>query len=205
VKAILFFGLVLGLCLIGAALTHKPRESRSATVLIKRPNGHGSGVHIGNGYILTASHVVKGEGAIEIATEDGSSAPARLVWISTDYDVALLHVDNLSMGRATLDCRSLRIGENIEAVGNPLDLQFIHTYGKVAGEPRTVDELRSVFIASLSVVPGMSGGPVFDRQGHLIGIITATMAVPLSLITSSLVPVSYIIPGSAICNMLVRS
>jgi serine protease Do len=186
----------------GAAVGWMTDDHRSAVVYIQVGEGHGSGVHIGQGYVLTAAHVVVNQPSVVVRAESGGVAPARVLWANEAKDVALLKVD-LDMGAASLECRVPQVGEDIEAVGNPLSLEFVHTYGKVAGGVRKAGDIEETFVASLAVAPGMSGGPVFDARGRLIGLVSALM-MWRDVMTAAPLAVSFIVPGKTICGLLGR-
>lgn len=65
----------------------------STVVKVVTAQGLGAGVHIGNGYVITAAHVVAGvkTGAdVTLKTRPGEEIDAEVLWSNEDYDVALL-------------------------------------------------------------------------------------------------------------------
>ena len=202
--ALVFIGLAVCVGVAAGSIVDKrvAQYQRSAVVRIQVGDGLGSGVHIGHGYILTAAHVVRNQSSIVVRAEAGGTATARLLWLNEGKDVALLKVD-LDLGTAHLDCRVPKVGESIEAVGNPLSFEFVHTFGKVAGGLRNAGDIEEVFLASLAVAPGMSGGPVFDSDGRLVGIVSALMMWS-NMMSSAPLAVSFIVPGKTICGLLGR-
>lgn len=63
----------------------------SFSVKIDMDEGHGSGSHIGSGFVLTAAHVVDGR-APKVVTSAGNRQDAEILWINRQYDVALLRI-----------------------------------------------------------------------------------------------------------------
>ena len=168
-----------------ATVVELRHDTETAVVKVSRGGGHGSGVHIGDGYILTARHVV-----------------------DAAYDIALRKVKEPVAGSAHLDCRTAAVGTEIIAMGSPMTIDFVSAFGRIAGEPREVMGLKSVFVTDITTVMGMSGGPVFDRQDNLIGITVAVMTAPLPTgpdrYSPSLVGFGFVVPSSAVCNLMAR-
>ncbi len=200
VSALVVAAFLAGCVVLFTSATTAPMERTS--VLVQVDKGHGSGVHIGKGLFLTAAHVTAGaaNGHLRI---NGSSG--EVLWANEAYDVALVFAPNAAdMPTAVFNCGApeLSVGESIEAVGNPLALRDIHTWGRISratGEPYP-----GRFIADLTIGPGNSGGPVYDSSGRLAGIAVAMAAAQVGFGTSIL-PISYIVPMSAICRLLGRS
>ncbi|WP_247750166.1 serine protease [Rhizobium sp. 16-449-1b] len=142
----------------------------ASVVYVDTGSGHGSGVHIGDGYILTAGHVADSAKSLQIKTAGGKLRPADVLWINKEYDVALLRTDPKGIGAATLSCRYARVGEDIRAIGNPLSLEFVSSYGRISGDVRKLGPWKSVLVTDLTTVMGQSGGPVFDDGGHWWGL-----------------------------------
>lgn len=179
---------------------------RRSTVKIVLPNGHGSGVHIGNGFVLTAAHVTHGAKEVTIYASDGTEIPAVVLWESKEYDIALLRADETRhLGRARLSCRVAQQGEAITAHGNPLFMERVITYGTVSGAPVSVGGFwASVLPLSLPVAGGMSGGGLFDANGDLVGLVVGFPLQPLGFGTWTMVGISFAVDARTICNLLAR-
>lgn len=164
-----------------------------ATVFVKVAGGHGSGVHLGNGLILTAAHVVEGETEVLIRYANSAMAPARVVGVNTEYDFAFVQTDYVGPA-ARWSCDPVKIGDSLVAVGSPYDIEFVTTQGTVAGRMQKLDHWPSVFTASINTGPGMSGGPVFNRStGLLVGITVGGYRNTLGY--------SFTVPTSTICRL----
>lgn len=180
-----------------------PKPLAMSTVLVSDDGGHGSGVHIGNGYIVTAAHVVENKSEMTITGSDGKDVKGTVLWSNKDYDVALIRVaDHENLAKSHLACHpSFAIGERIEAVGNPVNLKWVHTWGWVSSDISERGPWKLSVLADLAVGPGMSGGPVFDRRGNVIGIAVG-ISITLLGLYPSIYGVSYIVPSQAICTLL---
>lgn len=189
------------------AAPHYGNTSPSVVIVAVTGSGHGSGVYIGQGLILTAAHVAKEapHGKMTVSTEKAEE-PATVLWFNADTDVALLQLDTpmSDLLPATLVCKTKdpAIGDYVQAIGSPLNLKFIHTYGRIASIVAQHNGERVTFIADLTIAPGSSGGPAFDRDGNLVGLTIGIAVAPLGLGAMSLVSLSYIIPKSVLCSEL---
>lgn len=184
-----------------AAPDYLKTETTVVKVILK--NGHGSGVSIGNGYVLTAAHVVQDSKTATLKTKDGRNMEAVVLWSNKEYDIALLRFQGGNMDAASLDCRVAQLGDTIISYGNPLNVEFASAYGRIAGEPRAFGPWQSVFVTDITTVMGQSGGPVFDADGRLIGITVGVMGAPMGF-SHSLVGYGFVVPSSSVCELLAR-
>jgi S1-C subfamily serine protease len=180
-----------------------------SSVYIKVEDGHGSGVYIGNGLFLTAAHVAKKaqDDKLTVILNDGDELPAVVLWKNEDYDVALIRTtDTVAAQIAHLSCdaRELPVGAYVETIGNPVNLKNVRTRGAVARNIAHFDKPMNAFIADLTIAPGNSGGPVFDDQGNLVGLVSAMTAVSTNAFGVSLIPLTYVVPASTICMLMGR-
>ena len=143
--------------------------------------GVGSGVIINNdGTILTANHVVDGARAITVIFADGTEATAKVVNAYPANDLAVLRANGAPelLVPAVLG-GGVRIGDEAFAVGNPLGLVGSFSAGVISGLDRTSrpqrsgPELTGLIQFDAAVNPGSSGGPLLNRDGQVIGIVTA--------------------------------
>lgn len=175
----------------------------AATVKVMMKNGHGSGVHIGNGFVLTAAHVTGNAATVDLKTKDGKARPADVLWVNKAYDIALLRTSPEMLPAARLSCKTAKDGDPIVAVGNPLKVEFVAAYGKIAGKPRAQDPWKSVYVTDITTVMGQSCGPVFAASGELIGITVGVMGVPMGF-SASLVGFGFVVPSADVCGLLGR-
>lgn len=182
----------------------KAKPAGSTLKVVMGGGGHGSGVHIGDRFVLTAYHVVTTSDTVTLQADDGSIRPAIVLWANKDFDVALLrYAKNDNIAASPLVCREAFVGEQLRAKGNPGTIEFIQTAGIVSGAARRHGPWASVFVFDGTVAPGMSGGPVFDNRGNVVGLTVGLMAVPMGF-ASSPMPISYIVPSTVVCDLLAR-
>lgn len=196
--------LALANCAASPAIV-PPTNQASHTVKLVLPSGHGSGVHIGNGYIVTAAHVVGGETGLTLKSSAGDVQKGTVLWANKTYDIALIKAERPArMASANLDCRNAEVGERVSAEGNPVALEFVTAYGAIAGSPREIGPWKSAFVVDGTIVMGMSGGGVFDAKGNVVGIAVGVMSVPVGF-GASLTGFGAVVPSSVVCALLART
>jgi S1-C subfamily serine protease len=141
--------------------------------------GLGSGVVInGDGAVLTALHVVDGAGQIQVGFADGTTSAARVAGSQPENDIAVLVPDRLpEVVVPAVLAGPPPVGDAVFAVGNPLGLQRSLTAGVVSATDRAIGTERGPTLHGLiqfdaAVNPGNSGGPLLNRAGQVVGIVT---------------------------------
>ena len=129
-----------------------------------------------DGLILTNAHVVE-RGALHVTTWDGRTAPARVLAVDKERDLAALRVDLTGLPTIALgDSRRLRPGDMVVAFGHPWGVAGAATAGIVISTGNQLADFaageREWIAAGLRLRPGHSGGPMVDVHGRLIGINT---------------------------------
>jgi S1-C subfamily serine protease len=145
----------------------------------REPSGLGTGIVIDEeGKILTALHVVKSAPIIKVIFADGTESPASIATSDADHDVAVLTAEHLPevVVPAVLG-GGARVGDTTFAVGHPLGLYGSLSSGVISGLNRTFSveggpTLTGLIQFDAAVNPGNSGGPLLNRKGQVIGIVT---------------------------------
>lgn len=157
-------------------------ETTSVSARGREGVGVGSGVVVNtDGAILTAYHVVANASEIRIFFADGTRTTAEIVAADTPNDIAVLlpaQPPEIIVPAVLGSVSQMRIGDEAYAVGNPLGLTGSLSAGVISGFDRSLpinDELRleGLIQFDAAVNPGNSGGPLLNRGGQVIGIVTA--------------------------------
>ena len=137
--------------------------------------GSGSGVIIdADGNILTNHHVIDGAERITVKLSDGRSLRARVIGADPDTDIALIRVEGQTgLPVAPIgDSSTLRMGEWVCAIGNPLGYEHTVTVGVVSHLGRKLFDasLDNYIQTDAAINFGNSGGPLINARGEVIGI-----------------------------------
>jgi serine protease Do len=137
--------------------------------------GTGSGFIIdADGSILTNNHVIERAERIVVKLSDGRSLRGRIVGADPETDIALLKVDGQTrLPIAPLgDSSTLRMGEWVCAIGNPLGYEHSVTVGVVSFLGRKLFDasLDDYIQTDAAINFGNSGGPLINSRGEVIGI-----------------------------------
>lgn len=149
----------------------------------KVDNGIGSGVVINDkGNILTSLHVVANASDIQLMFADGTESKAQVVAKQPENDIAVLQATQppVQLVPAVLgNPHAMRVGDEAYAVGHPLGLYGSMSAGVISGfdrsftPPNSKQKLHDLIQIDAAVNPGNSGGPLLNRYGQVVGIVTA--------------------------------
>ena len=137
--------------------------------------GTGTGFIIDpDGYILTNHHVIEGADRITVRLADGRSLRGERIGSDPDTDIALIKVSSpRPLPHAVLgDSDTLRVGEWVLAIGNPLAYEHTVTVGVVSfiGRKLFDSSLDRYIQTDAAINFGNSGGPLINSKGEVIGI-----------------------------------
>src|SRR6202048_911098 len=146
--------------------------------------GLGSGIVISpDGLVLTNSHVVGSSRQIRLRDNEGIATDARVLGVDPATDLALLRADGArDLPYASLgNSKSLRRGQLVVAIGNPLGFESTVTAGVVSALGRSIRSvsgrtIEDVIQTDAALNPGNSGGPLVSSSAEVIGINTAIIS-----------------------------
>jgi S1-C subfamily serine protease len=169
-----------------SATAYQAIQPSLVLITAERPNGSsedtttGAGVVISaQGQILTARHVVTGAQAIQVTFADGTKTTAQIATEQASNDIAVLApAQPPSVIVPAVLGGGVRVGDDVYAVGHPLGLVDSLTAGVVSGLNRSIPvpggaTLNGLIQFDAAVNPGNSGGPLLNRAGQVVGIVTA--------------------------------
>src|SRR6266566_8005385 len=168
-----------------------------------RDGGAGSGVVITpDGYIVTSAHVVAQSRTATAAFIDGSEYELDVVGADALSDLAIGRARAATLRPIEVgDADSLRVGQLVVAIGNPMGFNGSVTSGVVSGLGRSLATadgnghrrfIEDVIQTDAALNPGNSGGALADWQARLIGVNTAVagmglgLAVPMNATTEAI-------------------
>jgi S1-C subfamily serine protease len=145
-------------------------------------DGLGSGVIVTDtGQILTSLHVVDGADEILVTFADGTESGAEVVLAQPENDIAVLQsalLPEILVPAVLGNPGNMRVGDEAFAVGNPFGLYGSMSAGVISGFNRTFQpegsdqQLEGLIQIDAAVNPGNSGGPLLNRSGQVVGIVT---------------------------------
>ncbi len=128
------------------------------------------------GYIVTNAHVINNAKNLIVENSKGEQFFARPVYVSNSTDLAILKISDTSFKKFSLLPYSIRrssgeLGEQIFTLGYPRD-EVVYGEGYLSAKSGNSGDT-SAYQISISVNPGNSGGPVINKNGEVIGIISS--------------------------------
>lgn len=165
--------------------------------------GLGTGVIVSTkGFILSNQHLT-GEkySKCYVTLEDGRNFDGTVVWSDVDLDLSIVKISAKDLPAVTLaDSNSIRVGESVYAIGNPIGFEFRRTVtsGIISAKNRTIkleegenlSYMTDLIQTDATINPGNSGGPLIYPNGEVIGINTVKIttaegigfAVPINVV-----------------------
>jgi S1-C subfamily serine protease len=167
---------------------------RNSVVLVQGTTNSG-GVQ-GSGFVYESSgrmvvvtnyHVVQGASDLSVTFSDGNGYSATVLGEDAYADLAVLSVKDASSSEFKpmdiVSSSTLRVGEQVIAIGNPYGLVGSLTTGIVSALGRTITEetaggfsIANIIQTSTPINPGNSGGPLLNSVGNVVGITTAIVS-----------------------------
>jgi serine protease Do len=144
-------------------------------------NGLGSGVLISSdGKILTAAHLVQAADATTVEFSDGELIPARVLGAVRNADVALIQLEHnpARIVVATLgDSDKMAVGDEVFVIGAPYGLSHTLTAGHISSRHSPDNKISDTSLTEFlqtdaAINDGNSGGPMFNMDGEVIGIVS---------------------------------
>ena len=175
----------------------------SITCQGSRSASSGTGVVLSaDGYIVTNAHVVENANTVSVQLTDERSFTARLVGCDDISDLAVLRIDCTDLTPAQFgDSTTLRVGDTVVAIGDPLGAAFRGTYtnGIVSAINRDVDvngRTMTLIQTNAALNSGNSGGPLINCYGQVVGI--NTMKIGAFTDTAGVEGLGFAIPSTQV-------
>ena len=163
----------------------------------------GTGVILScDGFLVTNAHVVEGANVINVQLTDDRSFQAEVIGADEVSDLAVLFIGADQLTPAQFgDSNSLRVGDTVVAIGDPLGSEFRGTYtnGIVSAINRDVDvdgRTMTLIQTNAALNSGNSGGPLINCYGQVIGI--NTMKIGTFTDTAGVEGLGFAIPSATV-------
>lgn len=178
-------------------------QHKAAVVRIRNETGLGSGLVITErGHVITNAHVVGDSKVVALETSQGTIVPGRVLRRDRDADLALVvpEANDVRWSASHWDhALPPRVGSTVYIIGHPLGLGWTVTEGLISGS-RAAGEIAPIELiqTNAAISPGNSGGPVFDHQGRVIGIVRS------KLVQQGVENIGFAIPWSVVHTFITR-
>jgi len=163
-----------------------------------------------NGHIVTNDHVVSGVNDLGVTFYDGTVYSATLLGSDPFTDLAVLYVKDVPKEKLAplplADSTTVRVGEQVAAIGNPFGLSSSMTSGIVSGVGRTIPAQNSgplqflipdIIQTDAPINPGNSGGPLLNTRGQVVGINSAIRSS-----TGEFAGIGFAVPSNTIAKIV---
>ncbi len=154
------------------------QEDKSPSNIPIKSGGTGFLIN-GNGYLVTNAHVVKGASTLILQNNAGQEFRARPIQVNEEYDIAIIKIEDedfkpLAALPYGLKKSGAELGEPLFTLGYPRE-EIVYNEGYMSARTGFNGDTLTCQIG-VSANPGNSGGPVFNRNGEIIGIINTRQA-----------------------------
>ena len=130
------------------------------------------------GHIVTNYHVISGATRVQVSFSSRDELDAKVVGSDPSTDIAVLKIDTHSRALTPLplgDSDSVRVGDQVYAIGNPFGYTRTLTSGVVSALQRQIVapnslQIDGVIQTDAAINHGNSGGPLIDAAGRVIGV-----------------------------------
>ena len=150
----------------------------------------GSGFIIdSDGLAVTAAHVIDKAARVTATDPSGKETECTVISCDTASDVAILRLPRGSYKALKLSEKEESGGAVLRAMGYPIKDTLVITEGLLSSPSGTVNEKQRMLV-SCDILNGMSGGPIFDRYGKVVGVCSGSVrtmnGIHLSVLWSDL-------------------
>lgn len=145
-----------------------------------------------DGWLVTNAHVAGTHGARYLVRRDGSLQALERGAADPDGDVALLRAPGAVLAPLAFRDHRPAVGETVLALGNPFGLGITASRGIVSALPDAIGN--PLLQTDAAVNAGNSGGPLLDRYGRVLGMVTSRGAVGSGI--------GFAVPAERIRNLL---
>lgn len=129
-------------------------------------------------YIITCYHILNDYESIYVYGLDNEKVSANIVGYDTQSDIAVLEIDDkLNLEEIKIgDSSKLNIGDEIYAVGTPIDYRYFSTFTKgiisyLNRKIKIDNEVYNTIQVDVNINSGNSGGPLVDKNGNVVGVV----------------------------------
>lgn len=174
------------------AMDFDAEESYKSIFVVYSGRNIGSGFAIGQNTVVTNAHVLGNLSDISVYSYEGDVYSAAVYLIDDNFDIAILSVEDASFVALPVgDSSTVRVGDDIYAIGAPKSLSYTLTKGIISNKSRKIGNYNYIQIDA-AINSGNSGGPLLNSRGEVIGVNSMKMsdaegigwAIPINAVIS---------------------
>ena len=139
-----------------------------------------------DGFIVTSAEALRWVDSVSVVTPDGKRYAASLIGMDLSSDIAVIKIDATELDAAVFgNSNAVQVGDRLVAIGTPYDLSMMGstTSGIASAINRNIingDSVISLIQCDITVTDGFAGGPMINKYGQVVGIITRSMGTEYS-------------------------
>lgn len=169
---------------VGIILTVQRAPSPERGGQLTQFAGLGSGVLISDdGKMVTAAHVVQAADTVFVKFAGGEKVSAKVITSAPQADLALIQLSKVPTGAkaaALGDSSGISVGDQVCVIGAPYGIEHVLTVGYISARHRPNKvlknfELGEFFQTDAAINQGNSGGPMFNMNGEVVGIVSSNL------------------------------
>ena len=203
-----------------ASLDDVVRQYRQSVIFIKvqkvnHTNGaiteeSGTGFVVNkDGFVITSGHVVAGGSAFQVdvqgtpGSREGTPEGMEVLYESSNFDVAILRFKNTSIGRIPIpigDPWAISNTATVYSMGFPGNEEWFHAEGRLSGNGP-----KGSWNTTLTLNPGMSGGPILNNEGKVVAMVWGGVPTPGIIGINRVLPVNLLIEPLRIAGIATSS
>ena len=161
-----------------AKYVSSPGEAINSGITIKGREGHGSGFIISpEGHIITNYHVLSGQKDLKVVLNNREEYDFEIIRESKIHDLALIKINAKGLTPFKISKnKDVEIGKTVYAVGSPTSTSLSQSISKgIISGFRDNDNRAKLIQTDVSVNSGNSGGALIDKEGCIIGVVSAKL------------------------------
>lgn len=152
------------------------KYASKSCVTVATEMGHGSGFFIDeSGLILTSYHVIENANKLKIHLGNNMIFDAEILRTNKPFDLAIIKIPGNGYPTLKLNDLSIDLGQDVSTIGTPTKIELGQSLSKgIVSGLREIDG-KAFHQLNISVSPGNSGGPLLNKDGEVIGMISAKL------------------------------
>lgn len=135
-------------------------------VFVSTKGGHGTGIIISQDLVLTVFHNIQVDSDIKV-----NGKVAKIMKVDPKHDLCLLYIKTPANTSTIVFAAKFSPVEEVFCIGNPLDHKGVILTGRI------FDFKKNLIYTDAHILPGFSGGGMYNKEGQLVGMVVAVEGI----------------------------